>query len=111
VVVLVCAPGGVVETVVVSEGDEEAEDGEKHDDVAGEDEHARAPLDDVLRPGEDDGQREGGDDDARREEGAELPKSRGRVHVVGVTPSEDGGKRREYVKDDYEQRPPRVVLG
>ena len=39
-----------------------------------------------------------------------IPKSRGRVHVVGVTPSEDGGKRREYVKDDYEQRPPRAEV-
>ena len=55
---LVCAPGGVVEAVVVAKGHEEAEDGEKHDDVSGEDEHARAPLDDVLGPGEHDGESE-----------------------------------------------------
>ena len=55
---LVCAPGGVVETVVVAEGHEESEDCEKHDDVSGEDEHACAPLDDVLGPGEHDGESE-----------------------------------------------------
>ena len=69
---LVCAPGGVVEAVVVAKGHEEAEDGEKHDDVSGEDEHARAPVDDAGS-GEHDGEGEGGEDDARRDEVAKLP--------------------------------------
>ena len=69
---LVCAPGGVVEAVVVAKGHEEAEDGEKHDDVSGEDEHARAPVDDAGS-GEHDGEGEGREDDARRDEVAKLP--------------------------------------
>ena len=69
---LVCAPGGVVEPVVVAKGHEEAEDGEKHDDVSGEDEHARAPVDDAGS-GEHDGEGEGREDDARRDEVAKLP--------------------------------------
>ena len=70
---LVGAPGGVVESVVVAEGHEEAEDSEKHDDVSGEDEHAGAPLDDVLGPCKHDGEGESGEDDARGDEVAKLP--------------------------------------
>ena len=108
---LICAPGGVVETVVVAKGHKEAEDGEKHDDVSGEDKHARAPVDDVVGSGEDDGEGEGGEDDARRDEVAKLPEGGGGVHVVRVATGEEGGERREEVEEDDEQRPPTVVLG
>ena len=73
---------GVLEPILVVEGDEEAEYGQEHDNVPGEDESGGAPLDDVRalgagrRAGQDQGQGERREDDARRQEVAELKAKR-----------------------------------
>jgi len=124
------SPDGVL-IVVRVESDEEAENGEKHDGVGGDDQATGASVDRQQSgvgavsdcrvaaaaasragdPGQHDGQGEGGQDDARGEEPGELPAGVAGAAVVVVPAGNEAGDGGEKVEDDDCEGVPVAVLG
>lgn len=106
---LLASPHVVVDLVVV-EGQEETEDGDEDDDVAGENEAARTPLDHRVgcrrRPCQHQWQAKGRDDDARGDEVGQLLRRARARHVLLVAASNQRRQRRQHVEEDHEEGVP-----
>lgn len=98
------------EVVVVSEHEEEAQDGRKDDRVSRQDERACAPRNQV-RSGEDDRQPKRGHHDASGEEDGQLLAGITRsVRVLYYASCYAVWNRRQHVEKQYKQRPILTIL-